>query len=177
MAEPNRTLPALNDEEIARFHERVRRSGEDECWPWTRGTFTSGYGAFKAQGRTMKSHRVAYYLANKVDPVGCLVCHRCDNPICCNPSHLFLGTWAENMADRDQKRRTSRGPSHMAHIAPDRLPHGIEHHNSKMTPESVIELRSLYAAGGISQEALGHRFGIDQTVVSRIVRRKTWRYV
>ncbi len=92
------------------FHSKVDRSaGPDGCWPWTASVDPRGYG-YAPKGLGEKTtHRAAWRLAN--GPAGgLLVCHRCDNPPCCNPSHLFLGTTQENTADRDAKGRTARGP-------------------------------------------------------------------
>lgn len=77
----------------------------DECWVW-RGTVRSdGYGTKKIKQKQSLTHRLAWEWANGPIPAGMFVCHRCDNPPCCNPQHLYLGTHIDNMADMVAKRR------------------------------------------------------------------------
>jgi hypothetical protein len=85
----------------------VGRSEPNECWPWKGRVSSTGYGTIKHRGRTLKAHRVAYEMANGPIPDGLVVMHICDNPPCCNPNHLRLGTVADNNNDRDQKGRNA----------------------------------------------------------------------
>ena len=77
----------------------------DECWEWPDLATASGYGRFSAAGRTHSAHRVAYEHFVGAIPEGLFVLHRCDNPLCCNPNHLFVGTAADNTADMMAKGR------------------------------------------------------------------------
>lgn len=90
---------------------RVDRRGTDECWPWTGGKSRYGYGHM-GHGRDMQlaSHRVAWAVTHGPIPDGLCVLHRCDNPPCCNPAHLFLGTKKENTHDMVGKGRGGRPP-------------------------------------------------------------------
>lgn len=92
-----------------RFWAKVDRSS-DGCWEWTGGRFDEGYGTIRVAGRSLKTHRVAWELVQGAIPEGLCVCHRCDNPPCCRPDHLFLGTREENNRDRDEKGRGARRP-------------------------------------------------------------------
>lgn len=92
-----------------RFWSYVDKRCPDECWPWTRTRrHRRGYGGVWDGVRWTHAHRVAYRLARGPIPDGMEVCHHCDNPTCCNPRHLFLGTQLDNMRDMDRKGRRRR---------------------------------------------------------------------
>lgn len=91
-----------------RFWLKVdKTAGPDGCWPWL-GSVRKGYGAFSVRGRCLTASRVAWALEAGTDPTERFVCHRCDNPLCCNPAHLFLGTASDNQIDMLRKGRASR---------------------------------------------------------------------
>lgn len=138
-----------------RFWSKVDRSGgPDACWPWTAGR-RSGYGSFMVSRRPFirtTAHRVAVLLTNGPVDKDLLVCHRCDNPPCCNPAHLFVGTHTDNMRDAAQK---------------DRLPSGSSHTFSRLTEEEVREMKR-FRADGHRLRILSARYGVTESAVSRI---------
>jgi hypothetical protein len=93
------------------FWAKVDRSNRDGCWPWLAAK-SEGYGFCKWNGKTSIAHRVAYEIANQCSAMGMVVRHTCDNSACCNPSHLVLGSHADNVADRVERGRSATGQSH-----------------------------------------------------------------
>lgn len=91
-----------------RFWAKVDKRGPDACWPWLASRCDSGYGKFRV-GKMTRSHRVAFELGGGEIPDGQCVLHRCDNPACCNPAHLFVGTFNDNVQDMVRKGRQRSG--------------------------------------------------------------------
>jgi hypothetical protein len=144
------------------FWQRMKHT-ESGCWEWTGARAPKGYGAIRIRGKTHRTHRVAYELTYGPIPVDRIVCHRCDNPPCCNPEHLYLGTYADNAADCVSKGRYT--------------PHtrkGESNHLSKLTERDVMDIRTLYARGGISYSELAQQYGVAKTAIGAIIRRETW---
>jgi hypothetical protein len=148
------------------------------CWLWTLKPENDGYGRLRvAPGRRIRVHRLAWELTRGPIPDGMRVCHTCDTPLCVNPAHLWLGTDADNAADRSAKGRSATGERNASVLYPERLPRGDAHHNAKLTAAAVREMRCMHDAGEASQAALAERFGVSRTQVSLIVRRVAWRHV
>lgn len=151
---PNRNTPE-------RFWRRVDQAGE--CWPWTGSKTPDGYGTVRWAGDKLYSHRLAYELTHGEIPAGMFVCHRCDNPPCVRPDHLFLGTPADNIADRHQKGRT---------VTTVRF--GEDCAVAKLRASDVVAMREAHA-GGVSLAALSRRYGVHHNTVQGIVAGKSWR--
>jgi hypothetical protein len=143
---PNKPIPALSEKDVRRFWAKVDKRGPDECWPWTAGVTRDGYGRFgltlrdrvntdaepRARYSTFQTNRIAYFLEHGIDPGDNGTLHRCDNPPCVNPSHLFDGTQSENSQDRVRKERQARGE---------------RDGNSKLTQDAVLAVLRLRASG------------------------------
>lgn len=155
---------------IERFLRCVDKAEDKEgCWLWTGSTFDDGYGAFFIDGNNRRAHRVSYVLHVGEIPSGALVCHRCDVPRCVNPSHLFLGSNADNMADKVAKGRQARGVA----TRPETRARGERCGLRKLTEADVLQIR----ASDMSFRELGRRFGVDRKTIRLIVARKTWAHV
>lgn len=144
-----------------------REIDENGCWNWTGTKVGSlGYGQTNLGKKRLYAHRAAFELWKHPIPDGMFVCHRCDNPRCFNPDHLFLGTQTDNMRDQVAKGR---------HYTGER-PRGSGHGNATITEDDVRAIRARYAAGA-SQPKLAREYGQTQCNISKIVLRKFWRHV
>lgn len=172
-------LSILDALDSARFWSKVAVGNRTSCWPWKGSQFTGGYGQFKAHKHNMKAHRVAYYLGHKRDPGPYLVCHSCDNPVCCNPAHLFLGTPADNTQDSARKGRLNpqSGAKHHSHLRPDTVARGERVGGSKLTEKQVVDIRNAYKKGGVTQEELAASYGVKRETVGLIIRGKNWAHI
>lgn len=146
----------------ARFWSRVDVGKKDECWLWQAGVDWDGYGLFKVKGVSNRSNRMAYAFAIGSIPADMKIIHSCDNPGCCNPRHLSVGTNLDNARDR---------------ITRDRQAKGTSINTCKLTEEQVLYIRQRYAEGDIRQIDLAREFGITQVNVSEIVLRRSWRHI
>lgn len=154
-------MPRVNTQ-IDFWNNVDQSAGSGHCWPWTRSRSPKGYGKTFFFGKDWRAHRLAYYFTHGSVPG--LVCHRCDNPPCCNPSHLFAGDHSVNALDRAQKKRGF-------------MPKGELHHHAKLTAEDVIRMRQLYAKGGWSYSRLGLMFGLHSCSIGQIIRRERWAHL
>lgn len=153
---------------LPKFWARVNKSAPNGCWEWT-GAKERKYGRFYLTSRIhLLAHRISWEIAHGEISDTLCVLHKCDNPSCINPDHLFLGTKGDNNRDRASKGRTARSHQHLY------SPKGERHPGHKMTEAAVRELRTLYS-NGASQSQLAEQFGIRQCTVSQIVLRRTWR--
>lgn len=156
----------LTPSDRERFFEKVEAGDPDECWEWTAATTSGGYGVFRLDGKALTAHRLSYIIENE-DPGELYVLHSCDNPPCVNPNHLRAGTQSENMIEASERGRLD-----------DRNTiRGAKHPQAKLTEDYVREIRERYAEGGVYHKELADEFGVERSVVTNAVNRKTWRHV
>lgn len=161
-------LPQMTPEE--RFWAKVDRGGPvpehrpelGPCWIWTKAKSRFGYGKLTLQKRTRTAHRMSYELAHGAIPSGLLVCHRCDNPPCVNPDHLFLGSFADNTRDMHAKGRGGRLGAR-----------GERNSKAKLTAAQVGEIRTRFAQGE-KRDALAAEFRLNPSTVTDITSGRTW---
>jgi len=158
----------LSREKREGFWSKVDMSaGPDACWPWKGGVYKSGYGTAYWHGRSgRRAHRVAYQVAFGDIPEKMLVLHKCDNTLCVNPNHLFLGTHQDNMNDMRVKGR--------ARNAGDQK--GEANFAAKLSLESVGRIRFLYSSK-LTVAEISRRTSVPYSNVWSIVHRKTWKHV
>lgn len=145
-----------------RFEAKLRIT--PGCWIWTANIDRYGYGKIKIAGKDLKAHRFSYSIYVNAEIGSLYVLHRCDNPRCVNPDHLFVGTAADNMKDRDRKGRRSTKSGW-----PRRS--GSSHGRSKLTETDVIAIRS----DSRTQVEIAKQFGVGRTQISKIKCGENWR--
>lgn len=148
-----------------RFWSKVAKSDKaNNCWTWQASVDRNGYGKFWLHGKVRGAHRVAYELTYKAISKGLVICHRCDNPPCVNPSHLFASSQLENIKDMVKKGRSIKQK-------------GTRNHNAKLDEQQVKEIRAKYATGKYSYKQLGMEYGVHLDMIGRIVKRKNWKHI
>lgn len=140
---------------IKRFEEKFLKKGEDECWEWL-ASKNYGYGQFRVFGTIQKAHRISYELYVEEIPNKMSVLHKCDNPFCVNPHHLFLGTQQDNVDDMINKGRK-------------RNPTG----GGKLTERQVLQILS---ETGLYKE-IGKKYGVTDMTVLRIKKGYSWKRI
>lgn len=158
-----------------RFWERVPKGGPDACWEWTGSRHDFGYGNFWKDGRTWSAARVSYEITHgAIGRSDLFVCHRCDNPPCCNPAHLFLGTGSDNTADMVAKGRQAKGDRSALRKYPELRRYGDAHPGTKITEATA---RAAIAAfdSGQTMKQIGVAFGIPKGTLGSIFSGRNWK--
>ena len=146
--------------EKCRFLRKVEKK---DCWLWKGGKLKTGYGIHNFGYRSIGAHRAAWVIFNGPIPDGLLVCHKCDNPQCVNPDHLFVGTAQENHQDRAKKGRSA-----------DR--HGEKHPCNKFLDEDIVRIRKMHKEG-IGQVEIANIYRVTPSTISLIVNHKRWSHI
>jgi hypothetical protein len=141
----------INMSDDQRFWYYVQKQAG--CWLWMGAKVPSGYGRFKFLGSSVPAHRVAYELI-KGNPTGFHVCHKCDNPACVNPDHLFLGTDADNHEDKAKKLRAGK----------------------VLTPEQAKRIKQLLIDDYRPLHLIAEEFQVSRKTIQRIKNAQHWRY-
>jgi len=172
-----------------RFWARVQKS--DGCWIWTGNKTPQGYGStYNAgyyEGRREHAHRISYRMAYGDFPREMLVCHKCDNPPCVRPDHLFLGTANDNQQDAKNKNRLPTGDRHWSHRRPDLVPkghkrpyaiwsRGSKNPQSKLTEQDILYIREL-AHLKVKYRTIAKAFNVSDDSVEKIIHRKSWKHI
>lgn len=160
-------LTVSSEEGLKRFWVKVPKSGPDDCWEWVSTRSGKNYGLLhfmpeRGKRHYLYAHRVSYFIAHKYLPEEMDVLHTCDNPPCCNPNHLFLGTQKDNVADMVAKGRQLRG---------------AKVYTNKLTPEEVQQIRILHFRDNLNYVELGRRFHVSDEQARCICLFVYWKYL
>jgi hypothetical protein len=173
-----------------RFWSKVNKNGSaplhypalGQCWEWTGSKIPGGYGTLRISRElgAKLAHRISYLLnigdiAHNESYHGICVLHKCDNPGCVNPEHLFLGTNQDNMDDMVIKNRQNKAKGYANGMLtrPERRPRGELHGLAKFTEEDVLYIRS----SSLSRVDLSKKFNVNKSTIERIINRKTWKHI
>ena len=132
------------------------------CWIWHGSKTVFGYGQIKSRQKKHGAHRISWEIANGPIPDGMFVCHRCDNPQCTNPDHLFLGTPKDNSRDCASKKRNRNG-----------VCLGTKNHHAKLSEKDVLAIRSDCR----SQPKIARDYGVSHVLIGKIKRREIWKHL
>lgn len=149
--------PSINI--IDRFKTRYKIL-RNNCWVWLGWKNKKGYGRINILGKHYMAHRASYLLFKGKIPEGMFVCHKCDNPSCVNPEHLFLGTNSDNMQDMLRKGR-------------EYYPNGEDHYNHKLTKEDIFNIRLDQR----SQESIAKDYDVHRVTIGKIKRQLIWKHI
>lgn len=168
--------------------ERVKRqlalfSNPDQCWNWPMSKTKKGYGqlTYKSSGKPKLAyaHRASYVISYGGIPEGMYICHKCDNPACFNPNHLFAGTAKQNSEDMARKKRSKIGKKyplgdrHWTRTKPDNVFRGSKNGMAKLREEDIYEIRTSKC----TLKQLAEKFGVTDAAISCVRQMKTWKHV
>ena len=159
-------MPSVpHEKQVKRFIQRLdTTSSPTGCWLWTGCRHHQGYGRIGWLGTVTKTHRVAYTLFIGPIPDGMFVLHHCDNPPCCNPDHLYIGTQTDNMRDRKERDRHN-------------APRGSKAGPAKLTESDVLNIRKMLATSTATGVELAMRYNVTPSTISSIRLRKSWTHI
>ena len=146
---------------IDRIEAKSHIVAESGCWVWMGGLTVAGYPQIESAGKKHYAHRVSYELHHGVSAEGMLVCHRCDNPSCVNPNHLFLGTPKDNQNDMAVKRRST---------------YGQKNAQAKLSEAEALRIKKM-GTSGFSQQKIADAFGVSRSNVGLILRGERWAHL
>lgn len=147
-----------------RLWSKINILSTNKCWEWQGTKTTAGYGVIRINYELKYAHRTVWEINNKTAiPKKGVICHHCDNPACCNPGHLFLGTQADNLDDAREKGRL-------------RVMKGQGHYNAKLTEDDIRKIRYLGSVD-VTRKEIGKRFDVSRMTITDILNKRTWAHI
>lgn len=165
----NQVNPTWRD--VKRFWAHVAKAPDNECWCWQSAVNGDSYGLISINGRAVLTHRLAWIIANGEIPYGLQVLHHCDNPPCCNPSHLWTGTHEDNHRDKIEKGRHAHGANHALNVS-----HGENHYMAVLTVEKVTDIKARWRKGERAAD-IAKAHAVSLSCVKGVVYRQSWKHV
>jgi hypothetical protein len=167
----NAPIPNLTKRQIFNFWTNsALTANPDKCWEWQKVLSPQGYGKvyitseYKGKDKAYVASRVSYFIANGEDPKELFVLHKCDNPKCVNPKHLFLGTQKSNINDMFEKKRENKAK-------------GTKHAGAKITEEFVLSIRQEYKDWNGTQRAFAIKKGLSFSNMCEVLSGKAWKHI
>lgn len=148
-----------------RFYSKVLKT--DDCWIWQASCYENGYGAFRIGNFQKKAHRVSWELTNGKIPDKMQINHTCDNKLCVNPEHLYIGTQKQNREDSVNRGRTATGKKNGMYTHPETRQSGEKNFNCKITDLERKEIKNKYEKG--MGNALAKQYGITRQSIWQII--------
>lgn len=171
-------MPEMSEKDKIRFWSKVAFTANPNiCWEWTGSKGRRGYSQFSIKRvNVYTTSRIAYHLSYKDDMTDLFVCHTCDNPKCCNPKHLFLGTTQDNVDDREKK---GRGNGNIGEWRKSNIEKyiGEGHNKSKLTNEQVLQIRAEHIPHKVICKDLAKKYGVSWSTIQNIISRKFWKHI
>ena len=156
----------VSEKDIERFWSKVDVRGVEDCWEWLAGKRTGGYGVIRIKSKSCAASRVSWILHNGEIADGLCICHKCDNPACVNPNHLFLGTYKDNAQDMVAKGRQGTCKAK-----------GEKSGRSKLSEKQVIEIREKYITFSPSIRQLAKEYCVPSSTLYDIISYITWKHI
>lgn len=160
-----------------RFFNKIYKT--PTCWLWI-GAIRGGdckYGNIRMGKKRILAHRLSWEIHFGKIPINKLVLHKCDNPACVNPEHLFIGTQLDNIQDRVSKDRSAKGKTHKCFVHPELVYRGESCHFSRLTEKDVKEIRRKYIPRKYSTYKLAKEYNVTATCIYAIVRNISWKHI
>lgn len=154
------------------FWARVGVSTPDQCWPWLKACSNTGHGVVWHEGKLAHAHRIAWAFDRGKTPGKWCIRHRCDNPACCNPTHLFRGTQQQNMQEAVRRERLPDWND-----VPKPWVQGSKNHNAKLTDGKVRWARKMVLGGQLTLTVACCYLNVSPSTLSVAVNGKTWRHL
>lgn len=174
-------IPQFTEEEIQRFLSKIDIQDEDKCWNWTASTSTTGYGQWvrgkKPNQKSYRSHRISYFLYHGIDPAGQILCHTCQNILCCNPLHVYAGSHTDNMYDALEDGARGELKTYTFHHrwgADKQI--GSKHPNAKLDEEKVRDIRERLRRRE-THRSIAALYGVSRSQIAAISTGYTWKHV